>query len=684
MSATRKTSEQAAIRNFVRHHLLLLVLAWLPAWVLAQEASNRVARVGAQATDRVIVKWKDSAPALATQQKSEQLGARAHMKVHAGDSIAAATQIIELEQRLSGDALDELITRLLADPAVEYVSPDLRRFPHALPNDQLIADQWYLHSTEISALRAEAAWDVTMGSSGTVVGVLDTGVRFDHPDLLRASEGGKLLPGYDFVSGESSSSFIGANDGGGRDADPSDPGDWVGEADLDLSGFEDCEPRNSSWHGTRVAGVIAARTNNSIGIAGVAWHAWILPVRVMGKCGGRDSDIIAAMRWAAGLSVPGIPPNPHPARIINLSLGGEGACTSAYQAVVNELVARGVLIVASAGNQGGPVNVPANCDGVLGVAGVRQGGTKVGFSNLGPQVGMAAPGGNCLNTGPGQPCLFSIVTATNLGQTTPTSSGYTDQFNFNVGTSFSAPLVSGTAALMHAVNARLASGHLIERLQLGATQFPLNPNTGVSNCRIPIGSNDLQTEECYCTTETCGAGLLNAAGAVTQALRPVASIRAPDAVFPGQDVVLDASPSAAACNRIITAYEWSVVSSSGAPPALSATLEPAVRVQAPATGEFTVRVKVTDDTGATDTADVTVNSANALPSSSSPAAGLACPTPIRIAQTTPRPAPSTPAASDGPSRSGGGGPLGWEAIGLLALLGWLRRACCARRSLRIR
>jgi len=653
--------------------LLLVFVCWLPGGAFGQAVSVQPARIGPQSTNRIIVKWKQGAPPLGMQQKAEQLSARAHMKITFGARIAPTIEVIELEHDLSGAALDELIERLQADPAVEYASPDLRRFPHVLPNDPLIADQWYLHSSEMAALRADAAWDITQGSSGTVVAVLDTGVRFDHPDLLHASEGGKLLPGFDFVSGESSSSFISANDGDGRDPDPSDPGDWVDEADLALSGFEDCEPRSSSWHGTRVTALIAARTNNGVGIAGVAWHAWILPVRVMGKCGGKDSDIIAAMRWAAGLDVPGVPANTHPAQIINLSLGGEGACTSAYQAVVNELAAHGILIVASAGNQSGPVNVPANCQGVLGVTGVRQAGTKAGFSNIGPQVGIAAPGGNCVNTALGQPCLFSIVTATNLGRTTPASSGYTDQFNFNIGTSFSAPLVSGTAALMHAVNGRLSGTHMIDRLQLSAMPFPTNPNTGMPNCRVPTGPDDLQTEECYCTTETCGAGLVDAAGAVAHALRPIAAVRAPDNILPGQSIRLDASISSAACNRAIVTYQWSIVSSTGTPPSLSGVNDPIVTIQAPATGELTVRVTVTDDTGATDTADVVVNSLGAHPTSSSPTSGRPCPTPIRIATTTAPPTSAAPILNDNASR-GGGGQFDCSWLVVLALLRWMWRA----------
>ena len=143
-----------------------------------------------------------------------------------------------------------------------------------------------------------------------MVAVVDTGVRYEHPDLLEVAVGGTLLAGYDMTSDPAV-----ANDGDGRDADASDPGDWVTQADLvQRDGpFLRCTiPERSSWHGTQVSGLIAAITQNGIGMAGAAPGVRVLPVRVLGKCGGHDSDIIAGMRWAAGLSVPGVPANPLP------------------------------------------------------------------------------------------------------------------------------------------------------------------------------------------------------------------------------------------------------------------------------------------------------------------------------------------------------------------------------------
>lgn len=635
----------------------------------AQEYNGPTEQAAAQSTDRIIVQWRASQDGKAPQQKARALGLSAKTSINVHTRVAPRMDVLRLERRLSGAELEQTLSELNADPAVEFAAPDLRRQAHALPNDALVSSQWYLLDSEISALRAESAWNTTTGSAGTVVAVLDTGIRYDHPDLFVASSGGKLLPGYDFVSGESSSSFLAANDGDGRDSDASDPGDWVSSSDVSNAVFDDCKLGDSSWHGTRVAGVIAARSGNAVGIAGVAWNAWILPVRVLGKCGGKDSDIMAAMRWAGGLEVPGIPPNPYPAKIINLSLGGSSTCTSAYQSIASELAARGVLIVASAGNEGGLVSAPANCSGVLGVTGVRHVGTKVGFSNLGPAVDIAAPGGNCVNVN-GGPCLFSIVTTTNQGTTGPGASAYTDAFKFNVGTSFSAPLVAGTAALMHAVNAHLGPEELTARIRQGANSFPPIPSPAPANtpvCRIPIGAGDSQLE-CYCTTETCGAGLLNANGAVSQALRPAAAIDATGTVAPGQTVSLDASASAAACNRTLSAFEWSIVSPTTNAPALSSTNQATTTVQAPSSGDVRVRLTVTDELGAQDSVDILIGPTSTSSPPRTLVAGPACPTPIIVAQTpAPSPNPPTPAPLP-PSNGGGGGGGQTNPAWLLALL----------------
>jgi serine protease len=351
---------------------------------------------------------------------------------------------------------------------------------------------------------------------------------------------------------------------------------------------------------------------------------------VLGKCGGTDSDILDGMRWAAGLHVDGVPDNTHPVQIINMSLGGTGACTSAEQIVINEVLAVGVLVVVSAGNEGGPVDSPANCVGVAGIAGLRNVGTKVGFSSLGPEISLAAPAGNCVNTSGA--CVYPIDTTSNAGTTTPTINGYTDQLNPSLGTSFSAPIVSGIAALMVSANSNLTAPQLIARLKEGSLTFPVSSDTTIPNCHVPAGSSDLQSTECNCTKQTCGAGMANAPGAVKAALRPIAAIAVPASVSAGQNVTLSAAGSAAACGHTIASYSWTVVGSSTTPVQNANT--PSAIVVAPASGSITVQVTVTDDAGLTDTAQVTVNATSATTSAPSSASNGTCPaTPVAVTAT---------------------------------------------------
>jgi hypothetical protein len=251
----------------------------------------------------------------------------------------------------------------------------------------------------------------------------------------------------------------------------------------------------------------------------------------LGKCGGFDSDIIAGMRWAAGLPVAGVPVNPTPARVLNLSLGGDGACDAAYSDALAEITARGAVVVAAAGNSAGhAVSAPANCPGVIAVGGLRHVGTKVGFSDLGPEVALSAPAGNCVDVGLGEPCRYPILTTSNAGATMPLADGaggsiYTDSFNASVGTSFAAPLVAGTAAMMLSAQPALTPSAVRTLLQDTARPFPTQggdngDGTPVPQCMAPQfnGSTPVDQLQCYCTTATCGAGMLDAGAAVAAAL----------------------------------------------------------------------------------------------------------------------------------------------------------------------
>jgi serine protease len=579
------------------------------------------------------------------------LAQRTGLGVFRSRQMTPSMHVLYLQKTLYGADVNAALKKLRSDPAVQFADVDQRRYAHAVPDDPLFmptpgaSGQWFMQTPsaaiitlggvatqDLSATDAVSAWAITTGSSGTVIADVDTGVRFDHPDLLRAGFGGRLLPGYDFVgqdlnptTGAALGTFLIANDGDGWDPDPSDPGDWINSNDQKntvLFPAASCAIQDSSWHGTRVAGVLGALTNNGIGVAGMTWNPYLLPVRALGKCGGYDSDIIAGMQWAAGMQVTGAPDNPYPADIINLSLGGPGSCPSSYQSVVNTLTTMGVLVVASAGNESGPVDAPGNCMGVLAVAGLRNVGTKVGYSSFGPEVGVAAPAGNCVTSSGA--CFRPIDTTVNLGLTTPGTNGYTDQTNPNLGTSFSAPIVSGIAALMRAVNANLTPPQLILRIKSSAAAFP--PNTG----NLPVCPNaDPVSGECSCVPGQCGAGMVNASSAVKAALNPIAAISA------SGTTMFDASRSVAACNLTIASYSWTVsggltIQSGGN----------AAQVTVASTGSAgTLMLTVTDSAGHMDSsAGVSFTASGAATVNAPSSVGTtatACPTPLTVAPAAP-------------------------------------------------
>ena len=554
-----------------------------------------------------------------------------------------------------GESAQEMLARLRADPQVQYAELDQYRFVHSVPNDSLYSEQWYLMPPSAampSAIDAQTAWSTSTGSTGLVIADIDTGVRFDHPDLLSASSGGRLLPGYCFISDK-----VIANNSSCPGPDASDPGDWVTQADLSTP---ECVNAGitltsvSSWHGTRVAGILAALSNNNLGIAGTTWGPKLLPVRAVGVCGGLDSDIISGMLWAAGIAVSGAPANTSPANVINLSLGGSGACPQSYQDAVDEIAARGVLIVASAGNESGPIDTPANCAGVAAVVGLRQAGTKVGYSSLGPQAALGAPAGNCINTPSNTaPCIDSLITTTNLGAQGPGVNDYTGQYycdqstgsyancpigtnqyrTYNLGTSFAAPQVAGIGALMRTVNPKLNSCQLIARLKEGALPYPQS-SVGETAQPPQCPNAAASTGECICTNDgqTCGAGMANAPGALAAALRPIAAVSVPASVSPGQVVQLKATGSAAAPSHTLSTFAWS--NAGGLDISIQNASTSTASVTLPACGLATVALTVTDDAGREDTARVIISPtgvATTAPATAGQAACSVTPPPVEVA-----------------------------------------------------
>ena len=558
---------------------------------------------------RVIVKYRAGSElarlgALAGRARhAAHLGQRLALPMADGRSLGAHMQGL----RGQGLSSRQLAARLSAQPDVEWAVVDQRRTATALPNDPFFGagqtsitpavGQWYLRAPDssiVSAINAPAAWDVTLGSAAITVAVLDTGARFDHPDLLPAAQGGKLWPGYDFVRASAS------NDGDGRDADASDPGDWSVASDS-------CGASDSSWHGTQVAGLIAAATDNGQGMASIGRQVMVLPVRVLGKCGGFDDDILAALLWAAGLSTDAsLPVNPHPAQVINLSLGGVGDCLVSYQDVLDRLTKAKVTVVVAAGNTTGlKVDAPGNCSGVITVGGVRHAGTKVGYSSLGPQVALAAPAGNCVNdTGT---CLYPLLTTINAGSTTPGANTYSDGSKPSLGTSFSTPLVAGTVALMLSVDPTLTPVQVKAILQSTARPFPTTgaQTVGAPSCHAP--SNSVQVE-CYCSTSTCGAGLLDAGAAVAKAagttLPPLAvMVASANSQSVGGVVDLDAGPS----SRSVTTFQWSLVSGAAIAAISGASDGPSIHLTSSGAGDVVVRIVVADSVGATASEMKTIN-----------------------------------------------------------------------------
>ena len=353
------------------------------------------------------------------------------------------------------DAARLLGQQLMRDPDIAYAEPDRKLHPLLIPNDPLYPQQWNYFEAA-GGINLPAAWNVTTGSAGVVVAVIDTGIR-PHADLAN-----RTVPGYDFIGDTAVS-----NDGDGRDTDPSDPGDYG-------CGL------NSSWHGTHVSGTIGAASNDGAGVAGVNWVSKILPARVLGKCGGYTSDIADAMRWAAGIAVPGVPANANPARVENLSLGGLEACSNTFQRAIDDVVGRGTVVVVAAGNENADASTsePANCNNVIAVGATLRNGGRASFSNYGSRVALSAPGAGILST-------------LNAGTTTPGA----DSYAFYSGTSMAAPHVAGVASLMLSRNPSLTPAQVRQTLQQTARIFP----TGT-------GSD--------CTTATCGAGIVDAAAAV--------------------------------------------------------------------------------------------------------------------------------------------------------------------------
>ncbi|WP_345279789.1 S8 family peptidase [Streptomyces gulbargensis] len=414
--------------------------------------------------EKVIVTYKSQAA---------EAGSNTAAKSDAAEKAAKTGEKLAFERRLAGGAalvdlgdsatkqdVTEVMDAFRADPAVASVEPDIRAYAMAVtPNDTEYAKQWDLFEAT-GGMNVPAAWDKTTGS-GVTVAVIDTGYAA-HSDLAA-----NTVAGYDFISTSSD-----ARDGNGRDADAKDEGDWNA---TDGECGTGSRASNSSWHGTHVAGTIGAVTNNTKGIAGIAYGSKVQHVRVLGKCGGSSSDIADAITWASGGSVPGVPANATPAKVINLSLGGASStCPSVYQTAINGAVQRGTTVVVAAGNSNANTSgfTPANCSNVITVASTSREGNRSYYSNYGTAVDVSAPGGETRRATdtPGTVTTpeNGILSTLNAGTTVQSTENYKPY----QGTSMAAPHIAGLAALLKSAKSTLTPADIETAIKSNARPLP--------------------------------------------------------------------------------------------------------------------------------------------------------------------------------------------------------------------
>ncbi len=483
---SKRAALQLAAASVASAIALLTAHAPASAGTQAPQIDVNAASAGTATTDRMIIKYRGASEAVVRAGRTfdaarvlpaVEMGTHIDAAQRSGQALGVQLQLLRqmgtgahvfrLDRRMTTAEMERLAAQLRTDnPAIEYAEPDRRMQPLLTPNDSSYTSQWDLYDAT-GGIRAPAAWDKATGS-GVVVAVIDTGIRA-HADLA-----GQTVAGYDMIIDTAVS-----NDGNGRDGDPSDPGDWVAAGECGAG-----EPAgSSSWHGTHVAGTIAAATNNGQGIAGIAFGAKVQAIRALGKCGGYTSDIADGITWASGGAVSGTGANATPAKVLNLSLGGGGACDNTTQAAVDGARARGSVVVVAAGNSAANAAnfSPASCAGVIAVAATDRNGARAYYSNFGATVALAAPGGDARGN-----AANGILSTLNNGSTTPAG----DSYAYYQGTSMASPHVAGVAALMFSVKPSATPDEIANALKSSARAFP-------GGC------------------SQCGAGLLDAAAAIT-------------------------------------------------------------------------------------------------------------------------------------------------------------------------
>jgi serine protease len=368
-------------------------------------------------TDRFIIKYKngtvENGTTTAVQSKLDRLGSAFPSKAHHLRRMGIGSDVVTTERKLNTADAKAFMRAIASDPNVEYVEPDTVMTIGSSPNDPLYSKQWALTSnqkpgTTTAGVRAEGAWDIANGAD-VVIGVVDSGIT-NHSDLNP-----NVLPGYDFTSGTY----------GNRGGDGTQPANKPGE---------NC---TVTWHGTHVAGIMAAMTNNGIGVAGIAPAAKVVSARTVSNCkGGNMSDVADGITWAAGGTVLDTPVNPNPAKVINISLYAYGHCQASLQNAIDYATGRGSVVVVISGNYDVDASLvqPANCHNVITVGATNSDSSRWVNSDFGPTVDISAPGSGIWST-------------YNNGKTAPG----TEDYGVLDGTSQAAPMVGGVAALVQSI-----------------------------------------------------------------------------------------------------------------------------------------------------------------------------------------------------------------------------------------
>jgi serine protease len=518
-------------------------------------------------------------------RKATKLAAIAEVPLIFDKSLSGRAHLLKFDKPRKVGEARAIAARLKSDRQIEIAEPDLLMSIDSItpadPGYATIPGQWHYMTPDtvnLGGTNLPDAWTKTLGSANINVAVLDTGY-LPHADLAA------VLPGHDFIT-----STVISNDGNGRDNDASDPGDWVGANECSSGS----QAKTSSWHGTHIMGTIAALMNNGIDGTGIAPNVRILPVRVIGKCGGYTSDIVEAMRWAAGINVPGVARNNNPARIINLSLGASGTCSAAFQSAVNDVNAAGAIVVVASGNAAvDTVNQPANCSGVIAVTAHVLDGDNADYANIGSEVMISAPGGGCGTLD--NVCLVGINNGRvvySLGNT-GTSTPLADSYALKRGTSMAAPHVAGTIALMLSLDPSLTRAEVSSILRASARPHPLG-----SACALTANAN------------FCGAGLLDAKAALNAIVPTIQIAQQHQVVAPAATVSLSANVQAPA-GRSITSYAWLASPSNPAAVTINQADTANASFTAPATGSYLFTLNVIDSGGATGSATATVKVNNA-------------------------------------------------------------------------